>query len=192
MSLMTEVSYAPETLAYSTTHERAVLKAEENARKVSCRKFLMTLCAVHPSRAAKLLVAPKGVRYSSEPEPELTSYVLAQKKIAEALPKPAEEGGRLTIMAICKVTASYFNVSLDLMLSHRRTKELLIPRQVAMYLAKTITTQTLPTIGRAMGDRDHTTVLSAIRRIEQLRTKNAELDAAINYLSSTLSQKEAA
>ncbi len=56
------------------------------------------------------------------------------------------------------------------------------PRQIAMYLAKRLTTRSLPEIGRKFGGRDHSTVIHAVRRIEELRDKDREIDTAVRYL----------
>jgi chromosomal replication initiator protein len=61
-----------------------------------------------------------------------------------------------------------------------------MPRQVAMYLAKEMTQKSLPEIGELFGGRDHTTVLHAVRKISQLRNKDAELNHALHVLEQTL------
>ena len=60
------------------------------------------------------------------------------------------------------------------------------PRHVAMYLAKQLTSRSLPEIGRKFGKRDHTTVMYAIRRIEELRPKDAALDEDVEFLRQSL------
>jgi len=68
------------------------------------------------------------------------------------------------IRDIQKLVANHFNVTMTDIVSERRTARVVRPRQTAMYLAKIITTKSLPEIGRRFGDRDHTTVLHAIRK----------------------------
>jgi chromosomal replication initiator protein len=63
------------------------------------------------------------------------------------------------------------------------------PRQVAMYLARKLTTRSLPEIGRRFGGRDHTTVLHACRRIEELREKDPLFKQEVDFLSSMLSKR---
>lgn len=77
-----------------------------------------------------------------------------------------EPSGRPMIREIQIVTASYFDVTLGDILSARRTSSVVRPRQVAMYLSKTLTLHSLPEIGRRFGDRDHTTILHAVRKID--------------------------
>ena len=60
------------------------------------------------------------------------------------------------------------------------------PRQIAMYLAKRLTTRSLPEIGRKFGNRDHSTVIHAVKRIEELRGKDVEIDGAVRALMRSL------
>lgn len=72
------------------------------------------------------------------------------------------------IKDIQRAVATHCGVSVHDMLSSRRTKDVVRPRQIAMYLAKTLTPQSMPEIGRRSGNRDHTTVLHAVRKVEAL------------------------
>ncbi len=72
------------------------------------------------------------------------------------------------------------------MLSARRARAVARPRQVAMYLTKQLTPRSLPEIGRKFGGRDHTTVMHAIRRIEELRAVDAVLNDDIEQLRRLL------
>jgi len=72
------------------------------------------------------------------------------------------------ISRIIYVVAAHFGMSIADILSHRRQVEIVHARHVAMYLAKVMTTRSLPQIGRSFGDRDHTTVLHAARKIQYL------------------------
>ncbi len=76
------------------------------------------------------------------------------------------EPKRVKIEDIQKVVARHYNVSRTELLSNRRTRTIVKPRQVAMYLSKVLTPRSLPEIGRRFGGRDHTTVLHAVRKIE--------------------------
>jgi chromosomal replication initiator protein len=71
-------------------------------------------------------------------------------------------------------------------LSSRRTANVVRPRQVAMYLAKTMTLRSLPEIGRRFGGRDHTTVLHAVRKIEGLVGSDASLAEEVEILKRQL------
>jgi chromosomal replication initiator protein len=78
------------------------------------------------------------------------------------------EPRRVRIEDIQKVVSRHFNVSKADLLSSRRTRTIVRPRQIAMYLSKVMTPRSLPEIGRRFGGRDHTTVLHAVRKIEEL------------------------
>jgi len=92
----------------------------------------------------------------------------------------SHEPRRVKIEDIQKLVASHYSVTRADILSSRRTAAVVKPRQIAMYLAKTLTLRSLPEIGRRFGGRDHTTVLHAVRKIEGLshadRTLNDELE----------------
>jgi len=75
---------------------------------------------------------------------------------------------RVTIEEIQKRVAEHYNIRLSDMHSARRSRAVARPRQVAMYLAKQLTTRSLPEIGRKFGGRDHTTVMHAVRKVEEL------------------------
>ncbi len=75
---------------------------------------------------------------------------------------------RVTIEEIQKKVAEHYNIRLSDMGSARRARAVARPRQVAMYLAKQLTARSLPEIGRKFGDRDHTTVMHAVRKVEEL------------------------
>ncbi len=93
---------------------------------------------------------------------------------------------RVTIEEIQKKVAQHFNIRLADMHSARRARAVARPRQVAMYLAKQLTTRSLPEIGRKFGGRDHTTVMHAVKRIEELRQTDAALSEDIDLLRRML------
>ena len=93
---------------------------------------------------------------------------------------------RVTIEEIQKKVAQHFNIRLADMHSARRARAVARPRQVAMYLAKQLTTRSLPEIGRKFGGRDHTTVMHAVKRIEELRQTDAALAEDIDLLRRML------
>jgi chromosomal replication initiator protein len=79
---------------------------------------------------------------------------------------------RITIEDIQKRVAEHFNIRLSDMSSARRARAVARPRQVAMYLAKQLTSRSLPEIGRKFGGRDHTTVIHAVRKVEELTSRD--------------------
>lgn len=100
----------------------------------------------------------------------------------------ARETKRPKIEDIQRVTSQHFNVSRQDLVSARRTRVIVRPRQIAMYLAKTLTPRSLPEIGRRFGNRDHTTVLHAVRKVEDLITKDPQTAEDIETLKRLLDQ----
>jgi chromosomal replication initiator protein len=99
-----------------------------------------------------------------------------------------QEPKRVKIEDIQRIVARQYNVSRADLLSSRRTANVVRPRQVAMYLAKTLTLRSLPEIGRRFGGRDHTTVLHAVRKIEGLVGNDAMLADEIEVLKRQLQE----
>lgn len=93
---------------------------------------------------------------------------------------------RVTVDDIQKATAEHFRLKQADLLSERRTRALARPRQAAMWLAKQLTTRSLPDIGRRFGGRDHTTVLHAVRRIDALRPVDPQLAQDLETLMRKL------
>ncbi len=93
---------------------------------------------------------------------------------------------RVTIDDIQKRVAEHFNIRLADMYSERRARAVARPRQVAMYLAKQLTTRSLPEIGRKFGGRDHTTVMYAVKKITELKDSDGTLAEDIDLLRRML------
>ncbi len=93
---------------------------------------------------------------------------------------------RVTIEEIQKQVAQHFNIRISDMHSARRARSVARPRQVAMYLAKQLTSRSLPEIGRKFGGRDHTTVMHAVRRVEELRDGDVVFDEDLELLRRML------
>ncbi len=89
---------------------------------------------------------------------------------------------RITIDEIQRAVSTYFELKPIELVSARRARVVARPRQIAMYLAKRLTTRSLPEIGRKFGGRDHSTVIHAVRRIEQLRDTDTDVDSAVRHL----------
>ena len=93
---------------------------------------------------------------------------------------------KVTIEEIQRRVAEYYNVRLADMLSARRARAVARPRQVAMWLSKQLTTRSLPEIGRKFGGRDHTTVIHAVRKIDELRQADSGMDEDVDLLKRML------
>ena len=94
--------------------------------------------------------------------------------------------GQITVENIQKTVADFYKIKVADMYSKRRPANIAMPRQVAMYLAKELTHKSLPEIGDLFGGRDHTTVLHAVRKISDLRGKQADLNHTLHVLEQTL------
>lgn len=96
---------------------------------------------------------------------------------AQAILRPHLRGAekRITVDDIQKATSEHFGLKQADLISERRNRSIARPRQAAMWLAKQLTTRSLPDIGRRFGGRDHTTVLHAVRRIEALKSEDPAL-----------------
>ena len=92
----------------------------------------------------------------------------------------------ITVDKIQNVVSNYFNISLSDMLSQRRSRPLARPRQIAMFLAKKMTSRSLPEIGRRFANRDHTTVIHAVKTITRLSEHDDEMKKSINQIKSLL------
>ena len=95
---------------------------------------------------------------------------------------------RVTIEDIQKKVSEHFNVRLTDMHSPKRLRSVARPRQIAMYLAKQLTSYSLPDIGRKFGGRDHTTVMHAVKKIEEIQIKDTTLAEDIDLLKRMLQQ----
>ena len=95
----------------------------------------------------------------------------------------------ITVDKIQNIVSNFYSISLSEMLSQRRSRPLARPRQIAMYLAKKLTTRSLPEIGRRFANRDHTTVIHAVKTINRLSEKDEELKKNINEIKSILMEE---
>jgi chromosomal replication initiator protein len=93
---------------------------------------------------------------------------------------------KVTIDLIQSIVCRFFKISKNEMLSSRRSRYLVRPRQTAVYLAKMLTSKSLPEIGREFSGRDHTTVIHSVKTIEKLRIKDNELNSNIENLKNQI------
>jgi chromosomal replication initiator protein len=107
---------------------------------------------------------------------------------AQSVLRPHLRGGekRVTVDEIQKVTSEHYGLKQADLISPGRARALARPRQAAMWLAKQLTTRSLPDIGRRFGGRDHTTVLHAVRRIDELRAADPQLARDLETLTRKL------
>lgn len=93
---------------------------------------------------------------------------------------------KVTIEDIQRKVAEHYNIRLSDMIGPKRVRTIARPRQVAMYLAKTLTTRSLPDIGRRFGGRDHTTIMHGVRKVEELKATDSQLAEDIDLLRRLL------
>ena len=93
---------------------------------------------------------------------------------------------RITIDEIQNKVSNYYNINTEDLISSRRLRSFARPRQVAMYLAKKLTSRSLPEIGRKFGGRDHTTVIHAVKKIDQLKSENEKFDEDVSVLTQII------
>ena len=108
------------------------------------------------------------------------SVLLAQEILKDIIPVENKE---ISINQIQKITADYFNIKLSILLSKKRTKNIVMARQIAIYLSRELTVSSLPTIGEAFGGKDHTTVLHSYNKIKNKIDKEKALKSTINTLT---------
>ena len=101
---------------------------------------------------------------------------------------PAEEGV-LSIELIQGEVCRYYQVTLDELTGDKRTRRIVGPRQVAMYLSRELTDASLPAIGRAFGGRDHTTVMYAVQKVADQMAGEGEVLTAVQALTGRLTGK---
>lgn len=107
------------------------------------------------------------------------SLQLAEEQLTDIL---SANRRRITIDEIQRAVCQFYRVDRTEMASKRRARAVVRPRQVAMYLAKVLTPRSYPEIGRKFGGRDHSTVIHAVRLIEELRASDAEMDGDVRTL----------
>ncbi|AHA27390.1 chromosomal replication initiator protein DnaA [Candidatus Liberibacter americanus] len=116
--------------------------------------------------------------------------VLTIKMVDELLSHlvSAGETKKIRIEDIQRMVSKHYNISRTDLLSNRRVRTIVRPRQIAMYLSKIMTPRSFPEIGRRFGDRDHTTVLHAVRKIEKSMEKDTVIKKEVELLKRLISE----
>lgn len=121
----------------------------------------------------------------------LRSWLVSRPHSIQCPASPAQLEHRIMIDQIQSAVARYYRVSVLDLKSERRAVAIARPRQIAMYLSKRLTARSLPEIGRKFGDRDHSTVIHAVRRIADLRDIDPDIDTAVRTLMRRLKRRAA-
>jgi len=111
---------------------------------------------------------------------------LAERTLADLM--RSREARRVRIEDILRIVSRHYKVPRNDLLSSRRSRDVVRPRQIAMYLAKALTSRSLPEIGRRFGGRDHTTVLHSVRKVEQMMKDDGDLCQEIELLKRMLEE----
>ncbi|WP_127755116.1 MULTISPECIES: chromosomal replication initiator protein DnaA [unclassified Devosia] len=117
---------------------------------------------------------------------ELITVPLAEKTLGDLI--RTHDAKRVRIEDILKMVSRHYKVPRNELLSARRSRDVVRPRQIAMFLAKALTSRSLPEIGRRFGGRDHTTVLHSVRKVEQMIKDDVELAQEIELLKRMLEE----
>jgi chromosomal replication initiator protein len=120
---------------------------------------------------------------------DLTKKPLTLEMAEEAIGARGGVGLKTSIEDIQRKTAEFYKLDIRDFQSPQRARRVARPRQVAMYLARQLTTRSLPEIGRRFGGRDHTTVLHACRRIEALCAEDPMFRQEVDFLKQVLSRR---
>ena len=119
---------------------------------------------------------------------DLTKKPITAEMADEAVGLRTSSGKKTSIEDIQRKTAEYYKLDVRDFHSPQRARRVARPRQVAMYLARQLTTRSLPEIGRRFGGRDHTTVLHACRRVEALCLEDNDFKTEVEFLRTLLSR----
>lgn len=156
-------------------HNEWQAKADELVARVNANKPVQ-----NPSEAVDNRIRQKDqIIFSLQAEIVALRRIIAEK-VKDDVPLPPPASGKpepVTIAAIKKAVADRYCIRVVLLESEQRRREIVFPRQVAMYLCCKLTLKSLPYIGRKFGGRDHTTVLHARDKIRFKRQVDPELDA---------------
>lgn len=173
---------------------RAVSTPSQLAEQLARKKRLERLAAAAVPEVVTEVVmsAPAPMSKPKTGEELIAEWTERQKErfkepwfsIVDEFSERAQQ--RINVLKIQMATARYYNVSRADILSHRRTNNVVKPRQIAMYLCKILTMKSLPEIGRMFDDRDHTTILHAVRKIEDLRVHREDYAVEIAEIISSI------
>ncbi|NEU94788.1 helix-turn-helix domain-containing protein [Bradyrhizobium uaiense] len=150
--------------------------------------------------AAKLATgraAPAGLAFPARPVPRINEIAqgltIGLPDWYFVIPKPCgdeyDPAGRPRVSFIQSTVAKHFHIPLAELLSDSRTKEVVRPRQIAMYFAKELAAKSMPEIGRRFGGKDHTTALHAHRKISRLVAEGGEVARTVAILKTVMTER---
>ena len=163
----------------------AILKKKASADEINASEEVLSYIAEKVSSNIRQL---EGALIRVNAYAKLTKHPLDVHIVDVALKDiiPGYEDRRVTVELIQQVVADYYSVDIEGLLSQRRTSDITYPRQMAMYLSKELTEESLKAIGRRFGGRDHTTVINACKKIEADMDKNPQLLLVVEDLTKRI------
>ena len=167
-------------IIHTKTEELKMLNNNELIMNEEIKKFLSS--EIRTSNRELVGALNRLVSFSRiyEKVPNLNEVKIILKDLLN-LPE-----NKVTIDKIQTEVCRYFKISKNEMLSSRRSRYLVRPRQTAIYLTKSLTSKSLPEIGRAFSNRDHTTVIHSVKTIDKLRKIDSELNISIDNLKNKI------
>jgi len=161
-------------------HYKAVRSRLREAKKIVDPVVEPPVKRVAP--AAVVWTEPVLKREPFIPPAPTTPWLAVKLLGVPGTPVKERPGAPITIKRILEIVSVEYNVTILDLISQRRQRAIVIPRQVVMWLARTCTLRGLPAIGRHLGGRDHTTVMHGVRKIEQLRAADPVFDEGLASL----------
>ncbi|MHA1132761.1 MAG: chromosomal replication initiator protein DnaA [Alphaproteobacteria bacterium] len=173
---------------YDLRHQILEKRAQEACTETNGLEVSDTVLAFLAERLSEsgreLEGAVHRLRASYQLTDEPVTIAIAEQIVRDLM--RGAEPRRVRIDDILRTVSKHYGVNRGDLLSGRRNRSIVRPRQIGMYLAKLLTSRSLPEIGRRFGNRDHTTVLHAIRKIEQLMSDDNQLREEIELLKRLL------
>lgn len=166
----------------------AILKKKADVENLNIQNEVMAYIATKIKSNIRELEGAliRIVAYSSLTNKEI-SVDLASEALKDII--SSKNSKQVTIELIQDVVSSYYNLKIDDFKSQRRTRNITFPRQIAMYLCRKLTDNSLPKIGEEFGGRDHTTVIHAYEKISESLNDDEDLQSTINDLTKKINQK---
>jgi len=164
----------------------AILRKKTQSLNLSVPEDILTFLAERVSRNVRRMegALTRIGSYSALINQDLDVGAV-ERLLSDLLQEEAE--GHVTIEQIQKKVADYYHIRLNDLLGRRRTNTIAFPRQVAMYISRTLTSEPLKGIGDAFGGRDHGTVIHACRQVEHAMEQEGAVKRAVDYLINALS-----
>lgn len=164
----------------------AILKKKSGLEELAIPQDVLTLIATKMVSNIRELEGAliKVIAYASLTGEEVTLSLA--ESILKDIMSPSKDRTYVDIDLIKKVTAEYYSIRIEEMTAKTRTREIATARQVAMYLARKMTSASLPKIGEEFGGRDHTTVMHANDKITEGLKNNPEIEEAVRAISENI------